>query len=152
MDKKKGYKDHNKIKPGEYNTRQMMGTARAFLNAAKRCNDPPVQQLGWSHPLIVPIITNAAFACELFLKTLLKKHSSLKQGHNLLELFQSIPEETKNEIIGSNDSQEFIEELNQISCLFEEWRYIYENQLRSLNLRFLFDFAERLSYCAGKIV
>ena len=58
----------------------MLDTARVFLMAATRCNEPPVQQVGWSHPLLIAIVTNAAFSCELFLKAILKEYSLLKEG------------------------------------------------------------------------
>ncbi len=153
MAKKEKTGDINKINPEEYNPRQMMNTANTFLSAAKKCNnDPSVELIGWSHPLLVPIVTNTAFACELFLKALLQKSKMLKGGHNLLDLFQDLPDELKSNIIGPQDSNLFIEELTRVSCLFEEWRYIYERQLTSLNFRFLLDFAEGLSTITNKIV
>lgn len=137
--------DHNKLKPEEYNTNQMLGVARAFLKAAKLCNKQPIEQMCWSHSLLVPIVINLSLSCELFLKTVLNAHNSSKEGHNLLQLFESLPEEVRKDIIGQNDRQDFILKLNQNSCLFEEWRYVYERQPRSINITFLFDFAERLS-------
>jgi len=145
--------DINKIKIEEYNPRQMAYTAKAFLASAKKCNsNPSVELIAWAHPLLIPIVTNTAFACELFLKALLQNSKTLKGGHNLLELFQSLPEEIKRDIIGSRNSTHFFEELTRISCLFEEWRYIYERQLTSLNFRFLLDFAEDLSSITDIIV
>jgi len=150
MKDKDNNKDPGKLKTDEYNPTQMRNVAKAFLLAAKRCNEPPVKQVGWSQPLLIPIVTNLAFACELFLKTLLQKSGSPKGGHNLLDLFNSLPEEIQNEITGLNKSQEFVIELKQISRLFEEWRYIYEHHLKSLNFSFLLEFAERLSICTDK--
>lgn len=143
-DKENEYPNKPKLK--EYNTNLMLTTARSFLMAAKRCNEPPLEQMGWSHPLLVPIVTNIAFSCELFLKTILNEYDlSPKHEHNLLKLFEALPKEAKNNIIGSNDNQDFILKLKQNSYLFKEWRYIYEHHLRSINISFLFDFAERLS-------
>lgn len=152
MGKKNENNDPNKLKPEEYNVYQMLNTATAFLNAAKRCNEPSFQQLGWSHPLLVPIVTNVALSCELFLKTILRENNASKKEHNLLKLFESLPEGTRRDIIGSNNYQDFISKLNQNSCLFQEWRYIYEYHLRSLNISFLFDFAERLSNYVERLV
>ena len=153
MAKKEKKKDINKINPEEYNPQQMMNTANAFLVAAKKCNnDPSIEQLGWSHPLFVPIVTNVAFAYKLFLKALLQKCKTFKGGHNLFELFQDLPDEIKSNIIGSKDSNLFIGELTRVSCLFEEWRYIYERHLTSLDLYFLLDFAEELSLITVEIV
>ncbi len=153
MTMKKNEKDDpNKLKTEEYNTIQMLCTAGAFLQSAKRCNEPSFLQLGWSHPLLVPIVTNLALSCEIFLKTILRENSTPEKGHNLLKLFESLPEETKKDIVDSSDSQEFISQLNQNSCLFVEWRYIYEHHLRSLSISFLFDFAERLSNYTKQLV
>ncbi len=72
------------------------------------------------------------------------------RGHNLLELFQDLPHELKCNIIGSKDRKAFIEELTRISCLFEEWRYSYEYQIKSFKFPFLIDFAESLSSVTDK--
>ncbi len=141
----------NKLKPEEYSSSQMLGAARAYLKAAKLCNDPPVKQMGWVHPLLVPMATNLAFSIELLLKTVLNGFNSPIKGHNLFELFESLPEEAKKNIIGLDDKQDFLLILKQNSCLFEEWRYIYERQPRSINISFLFDFAERLSCYAEQL-
>jgi len=77
MPEKKKEEDINKIKPKNYNPRQMMYTANSFLATVHLCNmNPTVAMVGWGHPLIVPIVTNAAFSCELFLKSLLQKATS----------------------------------------------------------------------------
>lgn len=74
MAHKKYDEDINKIKPDNYNPRQMKNTANSFLATVHMCNmNPTVEMVGWGHPMIVPIVTNAAFSCELFLKALLKK-------------------------------------------------------------------------------
>ncbi len=135
----------NKRKPEEFSTTQMFFTAKAFLSAAKRCNEPSFKELGWAHHLIVPIVTNVSFSCELFLKTILREENKFPREHNLHKLFVMLSEKTQKDIIGEDDNEEFISILIQNSCLFEEWRYIYEYHLRSLNISFLFDFAERLS-------
>lgn len=147
---KRGKEDPSKLEPEEYNVKQMLGTARAFLKAANKCNEPSYKEIGWAHPLLVPIVVNISFACELFLKTLLKINDlPLIGGHDLSKLFCSLPKTIQNEIIGSDDGKEFAFHLKQNSCLFEEWRYIYECQLGSINLDFLFSFAEKMSCLIG---
>ncbi len=57
----------NEVKPEQYNPRQIMDIANAFLKAAKKCNDAPsIESSGWVHPLLVPIVVNVSLACELF--------------------------------------------------------------------------------------
>ncbi len=152
MAKKKGNDDPNKLKPEEYSTKQMLSAAKAFLKAAKLCNEPSYKQIGWAHPLIVPIVTNISFACELFLKTLLEINNTLHREHDLLKLFKFLPEEARKNIVGSDDYDDFISKLEQNSGLFEEWRYIYESQVRSIDISFLFDLAERMSCIANQFL
>lgn len=146
-------KTFDKINSEDYSSLQMMNVANSYLSAVRKCNnDPTIEMVGWRHPLIIPIVTNAAFACELFLKALLQKNNELQPGHNLMILFQKLPKEIKEGLIGSQDSKLFFQELSKISCLFQEWRYIYERQLSSLNFSFLISFAEDLSFITNKIV
>lgn len=137
-------------KSEEYSAIQMLGTARAFLMAARKCSEPGIQQLGWSHASLIPVVTNMAFSCELFLKAILKEANSPERGHNLLKLYDALPADVKRDITGLDNEQDFLSEIDHIACLFEEWRYIYEYNLHSLNFSFLSDFAERLSTYAQK--
>lgn len=68
----KGKEDPNKLKTEEYSERQMLNIARAFSAAANKCNEPSYKKIGWAHPLLIPIVVNISFACELFMKVLLK--------------------------------------------------------------------------------
>lgn len=146
-------KNVNKIKPENYNLKQIMYTGNSFLDAAKKCNDTPtVEVIGWSHPLTIPIITNTAFACELFLKAMLQKNNITVKSHKLIDLFDKLPKDVKNNIIGTREDKIFIDELNSISSVFEEWRYIYERQPTSLNYQFLMKFAEELSSITEKVI
>lgn len=134
------------MKPEEYNEKQMLGTARAFFKAANKCNEPSYKEIGWVHPLLIPIVVNISLACELLMKTLMKVNDRPLIGeHNLSILFNALPEKVRNEIIGSDDCDTFTFCLKQNSCFFEEWQYIYENQLRSINLNFLFSLTEKMS-------
>lgn len=58
----------DELTPEQYNPTQMLGAAKAFLSAVEKCNDPPVKELGWIHPRLVPIVVNAVFACGASLK------------------------------------------------------------------------------------
>ena len=143
-----------KLKVDEYNTRQMYFIASEFLYAAKRCNEPEVKEIGWSQPFLVPIIVNLAFSCEIFIKTILRnKNLNIpKSKHELFTLFERLPVDTKNEIIGLNDHSNFYSELKSISYTFAKWRYIYEYPLPSINFGFLFEFAEKLNTHTEKML
>ena len=47
--------------------------------------------------LVVPVIVNASFACELFLKSLLPSNT---HGHKLDELFSQLDQNLQNKIMG----------------------------------------------------
>lgn len=140
-----GKNNPNKLSIEEFSTIQMFNLANAFIAAANRCNEPKIEQTGWMHPLLVPIVTNVSFSCELLFKTILKVHNISAHHHDLYKLFELLPKEVQNEIIGKDDIESFTENLKQNANLFEQWRYLYEISLQSINVRFLFNLAERLS-------
>ena len=70
--------ENGKNKFEEYDYKQIAILGKSFLDAAKICDNPKIGEVGWSHYLIVPIITNMSFACELFLKAILK-HDEIQQ-------------------------------------------------------------------------
>ncbi|MFV0240913.1 MAG: hypothetical protein ACK5H4_12855 [Lacrimispora sphenoides] len=118
---KEAKENPNKLKPEEYNEKQMLDTARAFFKAAKMCNEPSYKEMGWVHPLLIPIVVNISLACELFMKTLMKINDGTLIGeHNLLKLFNALPEKVRSDVIGSDDCDTFTFCLKQNACLFEE--------------------------------
>ena len=87
--------------------------------------------------LTVPSNVNSAFACEIFLKTILKIYDvKYVKGHELKKLFDNLPKELQDYV-----KQYFvnlhlwkdgfgIENLAKISKTFQKWRYIYEHDFR----------------------
>lgn len=65
--------DLTKYKADEIEWQQIASIGKTYLDAVKKCNNPSIECVGCSHPLFIPIITNMAFACELFLKSLLQR-------------------------------------------------------------------------------
>ena len=130
----------------QYDAKQMYDIADAFWLAAKRCDEPRIIEVGWVQRLIVPVIVNYAFACELFIKAMLQKEGSLslKSGHSLEQLFKKLSDETQQRIIKEIPKCDFKTELNNISLAFQEWRYIYEIEIHSINMVFLELFATAL--------
>ncbi len=110
---------------------------------------------------IYPFIVNKSFACELYLKTILKMNGQQiprgNRGHMLNELFNEVCEKEK---LLENISKSFrmkkdliTEEINGISKAFEEWRYIYEKDENQLNYGFLNGFCDFLDdYVKNKIL
>ena len=110
--------------------------ANDFYSAYKRCiegKNPHIDEYGRHvmEVVNVPAIVNAAFACELYLKLLIKSET---RGHNLEILYNLLEPSDKYKIRISiteklkRDSLEkgFDYYLKVISDDFEYWRYIYE--------------------------
>ena len=93
-----------------------------------------------------PTIVNAAFACEVYLKALIKYHGiPIKKKHKLKDLFELLPDNLKEwiKVIVMNNyggmwtdafGREYLE---CISNAFEEWRYVYEYSNLQIDLGFL---------------
>lgn len=77
----------------------------------------------------IPSIVNMAFACELYLKSLLSDGESETHGHFLDELFNkldnTIKEQIKNHPQFKGDS-DFDSNLKANNRVFESWRYCFE--------------------------
>lgn len=82
-----------------------------------------------------PVIINASFACEVFLKLLLHFSGlSVEKTHNLKDLFKKLPTDMQSEIKQAMllqygywcDVWNF-EYLDNISNAFVTWRYMYEH-------------------------
>ena len=101
--------------------------------------------------LLVPAMVNGAFACELFLKSLLEVPL---RGHKLYDdlfckLDLSTAQEIETVVIKSFikkrstviNSEEFISNFKNIERAFEEFRYFYEpqnnNEMRVYNIDFV---------------
>lgn len=87
---------------------------------------------------VAPFVVNSAFAIELYIKTLGKIFNTPLHGHDLLELFDSLPVEAHSalrqhfskarwpsEISTLEDYRKAIEQMRNA---FVEWRYLHENQ------------------------
>ena len=113
-----------------------------FLEAAKRSagmkEDGSISVLGTDGPRMIPSATvvNAVFAMEMYLKALLLKtkgsYPKGKDGHNLLTLYEELPNETKqfiDKIIGySKDGHPLFAKFASIHKTdFVNIRYYVEN-------------------------
>ncbi len=115
--------------------KDILNTANAFTKACeifvyKFINDRKTMP-------IVPMITNMAFAIELYLKYLLTKNNidlpKGNNGHNFEVLIDSLPQKIKEELIqkiclsyNEINSSNFNAKIEPIKKCFSDWRYIYE--------------------------
>lgn len=77
-------------------------------------------------PLIAGVVCTA-FSIELFLKFIISEKSNPPRWHNLEALFNMLPPQTQEEVIGAMPSREsFHRSLKKVAKVFEEWRYVYE--------------------------
>ena len=135
-------------------SRRMFKHACAFLDCASFCQIEPNNIEYRMHSHTVAGIVNSAFACEVFIKSLLVYHGepiSKMKKHKLKELWENYrsKDEAKalfveREMIAwfnSNNENMFHELLDICSNAFEEWRYIYEKEEETVNVLFLRDLA-----------
>lgn len=129
--------------------------AKSFYNAYIA-----LEQLQEQEPepllLYVPTIVNGAFAVELALKAILSDlNIHYEKEHNLLSLFELLPEELKKlfwkylvmKAPEFENHQHQIEELTIISNAFVDMRYYYEvDVVPAINTRFLSAFANAAIY------
>ena len=136
---------------------RMFKHACGFVDCAIFCerDKKPFSTAVTSH--VVASIVNSAFACEVFIKSLLvfygESIESIK-GHELKNLWKRYKtidgnnaeqvEASVKEIFNSQNNNIFDELLDNISNAFEYWRYIYEKKNGTLNVGFLKVFRDRL--------
>lgn len=110
-----------------------------FLRCAERCmgdvnEDGSIQIVGGRYmSLSTPTMVNAAFSCEMFLKSILILHDIeyMKQlnhgeGHSLKPLYDLLPKQEYKDFLRVGTVEEFEAELATHSADFESWRYYME--------------------------
>jgi hypothetical protein len=123
------------------------------------CADFCMKEAGEVIPqfLLSPVVVNAAFACEVFLKLLLKLNGIENQKiHKLQDLYNNLPRDTQVEIqngtvlrCGKWTDIWGFECLGNVSDAFVEWRYAYEHDwsksaCMSIDVGFLIGFMNSL--------
>ena len=116
-----------------------LGQARSFGMVTKLILDTGFKSHPWNPHLVAPLVVNASFCIEVFLKALGQLVSKDLHGHDLNALFDALPIEQKNAILKEFDSRLPIhrlppsalrDELASMSKAFEQWRYLYEKETR----------------------
>lgn len=104
----------------------------------------------------VPSIVNMAFACELYLKSLISKGPDFMEGHDWEELFAALSQQQQTAIVNDphfKDDNDFIDKLKEGARIFIDWRYCCEHKKEiSVDFIFLEEFAYVLHDLAEKEV
>lgn len=114
--------------------RDVLQQADDFAEAFRRCSkgEKPRKDVFnriCTDVVSIPAIVNAAFACELYLKSMLEQ----PWGHKLKDLFEHLDRETKLQVKNEFDTSftkhpiyNFDVFLKDVSDAFVEWRYVFE--------------------------
>lgn len=133
--------------------REMFDVAKEFAETASlAAGKHDLETEGWSRPRIIPEIVNRAFACEVFLKSLLVfSDIPFRKEHELKNLWLLLPPELQNEVgqelssrYGFGGQDDFEALLKKTSNAFADWRYIYELHALSGFPGFLAAFSDSL--------
>lgn len=118
--------------------------AEAFSATSKHIHTsflakPPYNPAGFPTFIVVSV-----FAIELYLKALLKLAEKESRGHDLLRLFETLPQEFKNAVMAQDSLlrkkfkhellNEFSVMLAKLNHAFEQWRYMYEHETLQVDL------------------
>lgn len=79
----------------------------------------------------IPSIVNMAFACELYLKSLISDGQSEAYGHNFSELYEQLSNQNKTSIAENpyfKGDDEFQQKLEAAGRVFVEWRYHFDGK------------------------
>lgn len=145
---KEQYKKVNKEQFDWNKYNWLFKTANDFFEAAIRCDFDESVKIN-KYPLMIPNFTNRAFACELYLKSVLylTKNVLLKE-HKLDKLFLKLNKENQKEIydiwrtIAGENIQDcdyvkrmFDDNLEANSDVFTRFRYVHEWARASISLQ-----------------
>ena len=120
-----------------------------FYEAYKRCFAATNAK---NQIVAIPAFVNGFFACELYLKSILKANDITSSGHDIEKLFNQLPTELQETIKNkfSNEAKssyvlnpiDFNELLKKIYLGFEFWRYIYEDKNKEFEEDYPFAYSE----------
>ena len=101
------------------------------------------------------MVTNAALACELYMKSIIALSSKEQaRGHLLNELFEQINSEDIKKQIQSNlpySQDDFLNSLNDISDAFRKVRYLNESTGMAIEAEFIIRFMNSLKKICTKL-
>lgn len=153
--------DFKKIDDKTKNIINMYTTARQFKNAIND-NEKIVLKTDRVINKVYPYIVNKSFACEIYLKLIIKYNDeSYNKIHTLKELYiksnikKDFEKYIMDNVLKNNikyDLENLNDDLQSISNAFVELRYIFENKDLCISVGFLNLFCDYLDkYCLNLI-
>ena len=141
-----------------YDCQEMFRVACTFCECADMAQEKHQHDTADIGFYNTPSIVNSAFACEVFMKAILKfKQIKTPKAHKLKELYDKLPYELRERIkqdvgCGYPDMWQNcfgLEYIDPTSNAFVEWRYIYEHDFSEggtaqINIGFLNRFRDTL--------
>lgn len=124
--------------------KQLYDSANAYYQGATILMKPP-DMIGAHSALIVqPAVTCAALALKLYLKSLLTIEGKDKEDsiYRIADLYRNFSDDSKNLLLRKFDefsntqlsSDDLIKHLEALDNAFVRWRYIHEQDAKSVNL------------------
>jgi len=126
-------------------------SAEKYFSIFERCFDMIITE---NH---TALCTNIAFACELYIKSLVFNESiDCRKKHDLLELYNMLPITIKEELkeihpCSNSKKDRFELELKELGKAFIVFRYSYERKRLAWNMQFLIELALTLRYYTSNI-
>ena len=133
------------------NSRKELRTEEDFIKYAESAYKSAKQYMQASMILLphlvecsIPMMSNAAFTCELFLKVILTYTHTITdekqlREHNLFKLYNRIEDKSIQERICKDTLEEqFDLTLKEIGKAFEVSRYVYEYKEMTCDVKFLY--------------
>lgn len=140
----------------EYKLYKMFQHGCNFYDCSTMCRN--VTDLREHFHFKVPQIVNLAFACEVFLKTIILTTQNEVRGHELKKLWSELDHELRVQLMVAIqdftklDESTILQMIENISNAFTEWRYLYEVSGLSIQIGFLEDFTYVLRDTTCKIL
>jgi len=116
----------------------MFSQALAFANTSAYLYERDLRATPRKGTNIAPFIVNAAFSIELYLKALAQKHGVSLHGHELVTLYEALPNNALHEIQSVltrcaakrslGEEPNFPAYIAGLNRAFIDWRYCYEKQ------------------------
>lgn len=123
----------------------MYGQANSFAETANNIYGKDLKHSPYKGSSSAPFVVNATFSIEIYLKTIHHAYGHKVRGHNLENIFKSLPKEAKKIVTDSaiDVRPRYILEtgvniessLQSLSKSFEQWRYLYEHNKLTIEIQ-----------------